>query len=314
MPRLISVALVLALVSPPSAAWALDPYELYAKKLELAEDATRRGDTAVAIEAYVVAYESLPGSDRATPLGADVVDRVNRLAQETFLEGSKDTQMLEQTRNLLEAHIRDLKRFSPETDVAPYTEKKRRIEAALATLDPQSPPPAGEPVPEPERDRSSEEPSAEGPSPTDDEVAVDRAEPRTGRSKTWTMGVGLTAGGVVLIAGGAGLLGGGAYMLGTHIPDGLAESEAKCAVEISEGEYSTLDECFTASKTYEWEDGEKRKGYAYYGLGAVVLAAGIAMTATGTVFLVRDRKGRTVARLLPAPASNGTGLALLGQF
>lgn len=297
---LVSLGLIglLVLGHPGRAVASQDAYAQYAEQLQAAESAVQNGDSEAGISAFVAAYEVLPQADRATRLGSDVVDRVARLAQEAYLSGSKNRASLEQALDLVRSHLADLRRLAPDVDVEIYLQYERRLQAALATTqggdapaaaeEPTAPPPVSTSTKRGKRgDDESRERTDEGSvSPSDAGGTQQIAQRRT-------LGFVLLGIGIGAMGGGAGWIGYANYYRVRRFPD----DQEKCAPNA----------CDPA-----WEDQQRTNYAVHYAIGSIVAAAGVAMTATGVVFLVKSRRGRAVAQVTAVPW--GSGAAITGRF
>lgn len=307
------LVLLLVFAGPQAARASQDAYAQYAEKLEAADAAAQRGARRDAIVALSAAYHALPAADRGTRLGADVVERVARLAQEDYLDGSKDREVLDVAVALLDAHLEDLGRVAPDADPSLYQQYRRRLDTARSTLDGSStseaaPAAAPEEQPRPSRSRRSGEAPSEADEADPGAPAGTAGNDRTRRRRQLTLGLGLGLGGAVAATGIAFL--GYRASFSKRTERDYETNRNACEALPQPTDPTAAGPC---DATESWYEGEQDKIRTHLVIGSVLLSAGAAaMIATGVVVLVKDKRGRETARFGASPMASG--FALVGQF
>src|SRR5690606_14371712 len=226
---------------------------------------------------------------------------------------SKDRETLDVAIGVLDTHLEDLARVAPDADTSLYQQSRRRLDTARATLDdPASEPPPPEadddPKTRPARTRrvGSEPSSTEAIDEGERPVAAGDDAAR--RRRRLTLGVGLGIGGAVAVTGIAFLGYRGSFVRRTE--QDYDANRAACEALSQPTDPNAPGPC---DATEAWYAGEQDKIRTHLVVGSVLLAAGAAaMVATGVVVLVRDKRGRTTARIGASPFASG--FALTGRF
>lgn len=279
-------------------------YEEYERQITKAEEAEANGEIETALEAYGYAYHALPGTNRASDMGCDLVDAVVRLGDVAWNSGVRSPEMLNLEITLIEEYIKDIERFQPEQDIQVYRDKRAElVEWRLSRLTPvhESDDEKGVVV-EPSSnvstaatetaDDSAIEVSGplEASTDTNDELipegsfsgletpsdALDRSQPIP---HWWRKaGIGLTTAGSVLIAGGIASVAYAGWM-GEAIDDRYSERVTDCGANVT---------CLSDIEAWRDDNFKLRRGVLAGGI--VTTVVGVGLLASGVILIVKHRK------------------------
>jgi len=266
------------------------PEDLYGSALDRADRAREQGDLAQAIDLFALGYDALPGADRATAMGADLVELVASLVQDGLAQGHRDPAVLAKAIAFIDRHLDDVGRFGVERDVASYEATRDRFRAELEQLTPPEEPTAKPPVEPPNLaprelvpTTVAHEPAQPSALPLPSAPSLEPAPVVRQRKLTPTVGhrigLGLTLGGGVLLGTGAALFGYGVWLREQNETYGPPTEDYGCRYE------DPTDCVTTIERRIELADDLWTSGIA-------VAAVGVGIVIAGVVFLVRAKRTR----------------------
>jgi len=245
-----------------------DPYDVYEATLAQAEQASRSGDFALAVDLYTRAYEALPAEDRAGELGSDLVHEIAATAQASDERDDRDVSLLRSAIEVIDRHLAVVSAPSGSAAGGASREslahKRLQLGARLTEI-----------TIAPESVTTDETRPTQPPAKPRKPVSHERRK---------DVAFGLLAGGVVVLGGGIGLLAGG----GRHFNTTEEDYERSLAANSC-----TAPDCDLEG----WYAQERREIAGLFAGGGILAAVGVALLVTGGVIAAssfkRDREGRS---------------------
>jgi len=296
---------------PHRGAWfAPTTEDAYAKTLEEAEQAVRDRRILVALDLYHRAYELLPIAERSGTLGSDLIELASIDAQDAYERGTRDVEMLVRMIALLDAHLRNVGVFRPESDTSIHESSKARFETYLSDLQSGKAEVSTSPT-SVALDTSAAATTAtiatamttgtiratvESPDPPSRPKISDPVRSMRGPSRAAS--IGLVAGGGLGLAAGASLLGYGVWYRG-QVDAEYARGRPQCE-SLDPVNYES---CVRSAEDY-LETGRSTTNGLIAG-GAAVATFGAAAFGTGIYFLVRRKQPQRFAMVPTIGATFG---------